>query len=197
MIRKPLWESKGASEAANTLPEDTAQRGVKVGGPGGSEGSLEARGSACLCYFEPSDGVGEVAWRVLGGGCKDREGGQVSQDATQVGKTIHSFTFVIAPPVARPILPWVKVNRVIPLFTNLDRVEVPISALCATLRHSLVFLNRVLSGFLGRLYFETILRAPLGYKSALPSVPRTSSHIILHRVGSCPILQMGKVKLNH
>lgn len=44
----PDWESEGASEAANTLPEETAQRGVKVGGLGGSEGSLEARGSACV-----------------------------------------------------------------------------------------------------------------------------------------------------
>lgn len=61
------WESEGASEAANTLPEDRAQRGVKVGGPGGSEGSLDARGSACLCYFESSDSVGEVAWRVVAG----------------------------------------------------------------------------------------------------------------------------------
>ena len=63
----PDWESEGASEAGNTLPEVIAQRRVKVGGPGGSEGSLEARGSACVCYSESSDSVGEVVWRVVGG----------------------------------------------------------------------------------------------------------------------------------
>ena len=134
----PDWESEGASEAGNTLPEVIAQRRVKVGGPGGSEGSLEARGSACVCYSESSDSVGEVVWRVVG----DWEDGGGGQDATQLGKTIHSFTFLIAPPRARPILPWVKVNRVILRFTNLDRSEVPISALCP-LSHT-----QALSGFL-------------------------------------------------
>ena len=94
-----------------------------------------------MSYSESSGSGGEVVWRVVGD-CEDWEGGQVSQDATQLGKTIRSFTFLIAPPRARPILPWVKVNRVIPLFTNLDRAEVPISALCP-LSHT-----QALSGFL-------------------------------------------------
>ena len=72
----------------------------------------------------------------------DWEDGGGGQDATQLGKTIHSFTFLIAPPRVRPILPYVKVNRVILRFTNLDRSEVPISALCP-LSHT-----QSLSGFL-------------------------------------------------
>lgn len=90
------WESEGASEAANTLPEETAQRGVKVES-GGSEGSLEARGSVCvLLYLQAVLGGREGSC----GDCEDREGA-VSQGCHPTWEN-HPFLYFPITPTSAP-----------------------------------------------------------------------------------------------
>lgn len=145
-----------------------------------------------MSYSESSGSVGEVVWRVVGD-CEDREGGR---SAKMPQRENHPFLLSSLLPTSAPhILPWVKVNRVIPCsptWTVQRCLSLPLCPLSHT-RSTLVFLNGVLPGFLGRLYFETILQAPLGYQRPA----KCSKNIISHHPSwsrlVCPFYRWGKL----